>query len=194
MSRRKRGILRVLFLLLLGWLVWTMFGPAFLPSPQVPAPLPPVARPDAPDPSAPIQGQVDRILIEKSARRLSVYQRGTVIRQYRIALGFAPEGDKIRQGDGKTPEGVFKINRRNDRSQFHLSLGLDYPQAGDRERARQGGYDPGGDIFIHGQPNQIAEGMRVSGDWTEGCIAIDNHQIEELFAATGIGTEVEIRP
>ena len=116
------------------------------------------------------------------------------MREYRIALGFAPEGDKARQGDGKTPEGLYKIDRRNDRSKFYLSLGIDYPQAQDRQRARAGGYDPGGDIFIHGQPNQIAEGYRVKGDWTEGCVAIDNAQIAELFAATPIGTEVEIRP
>ncbi|HMQ42607.1 MAG TPA: L,D-transpeptidase family protein [Paracoccus sp. (in: a-proteobacteria)] len=190
-------MLRFLFLLLIGWLLWAMFGPALMNRPIGPDPTPPMARPErpvTPDLNLPLQGDIDRILIEKGARRLSVYQQGNLVREYRIALGFAPDGDKVRQGDGKTPEGVFKVDRRNDRSQFHLSLGLDYPQPEDRRRASVGGYNPGGDIFIHGQPNHIAEGYRVKGDWTEGCIAIDNHQIDELFAATRIGTEVEIRP
>ncbi|TKW67466.1 MAG: hypothetical protein DI616_06270 [Paracoccus denitrificans] len=166
-----------------------MLGPATLgPGPE---PVRPVPRPEL---SLPLEGHIDRILIEKKARRLSVYQEGRLVREYRIALGSAPDGDKVRQGDGRTPEGVFKVDRRNDKSRFHLSLGLDYPKPEDRTRARAGGYDPGGDIFIHGQPNQIAAGHRVKGDWTDGCIAIDNHQIDELFAATRIGTEVEIRP
>ncbi|MFD2844536.1 L,D-transpeptidase family protein [Paracoccus cavernae] len=82
----------------------------------------------------------------------------------------------------------------NDKSRFHLSLGLDYPQMKHREAARKAGVDPGGDIMIHGQPNEIAQGFRVKGDWTEGCIAIDDHEIEDIFAMTRIGTEVEIRP
>ncbi|MFV0410734.1 MAG: murein L,D-transpeptidase family protein [Paracoccus sp. (in: a-proteobacteria)] len=204
-----RLLLRILFLLALCWLLWLMFGPGFRPAPDS-APdaalpetaAPPPARParpwpptrPAPDLSRPIEGNIDRILIEKGARRLSVYQDGQLVRQYRIALGFAPMGDKDRQGDGRTPEGLFKVDRRNDQSQYHLSLGIDYPQPEDRARARTGSYDPGGDIFIHGQPNQIEEGFRVRGDWTAGCIAIDNHQIDELFAATPVGTEVEIRP
>ena len=198
--------LRILLLGLILWLLWTMFGGEFT-RPHVPPvgpdPVPPVSRPDrpqppvqppAPDRSQPLRGNIDRILIEKGARRLTVYQDGKRVREYRIALGFTPDGDKVRQGDGKTPEGIYKIDRRNDRSKFHLSLGINYPQPEDRARAKKGGYSPGGDIFIHGQPNQIADGYRVKGDWTEGCVAIDNHQIEELFAATPMGTEVEIRP
>lgn len=168
-----------------------MLGPTGLVPPSGVDPVRPVPRPEL---SLPISGSIDRILIEKQTRRMAVYQQGRLVREYRIALGFTPTGDKARQGDGKTPEGVFKVNRRNDQSQFHLSLGLDYPLPKDRARARAGGYDPGGDIFIHGQPNRIADGFRVKGDWTDGCIAIDNHQIAELFAATPIGTEVEIRP
>lgn len=182
-------MLRLAIFLIIGWILWTMLGPATLgPGPE---PVRPVPRPEL---SLPLEGHIDRILIEKKARRLSVYQEGRLVREYRIALGSAPDGDKVRQGDGRTPEGVFKVDRRNDKSRFHLSLGLDYPKPEDRTRARAGGYDPGGDIFIHGQPNQIAAGHRVKGDWTDGCIAIDNHQIDELFAATRIGTEVEIRP
>lgn len=195
--------LRILLLLLILWLLWSMFGGDFTRPPAPPVgsdPVPPVSRPirperpPAPDLSQPLRGNIDRILIEKGARRLTVYQDGKRVREYRIALGFTPDGDKVRQGDGKTPEGIYKIDRRNDRSKFHLSLGINYPQPEDRARAKKGGYSPGGDIFIHGQPNQIADGYRVKGDWTEGCVAIDNHQIEELFAATPMGTEVEIRP
>ncbi|MFT4150759.1 MAG: L,D-transpeptidase family protein [Paracoccaceae bacterium] len=142
----------------------------------------------------PLSGPVDRILVEKSARRMVVFRDGQRLREYRIALGFAPEGDKIRQGDGKTPEGVFRIDRRNAQSAYHLSLGLDYPRAGDRARAATGGYDPGGDIMIHGQPNVVPAGMKVPGDWTAGCIAVTNDEIAELFAAVAVGTTVEIRP
>ena len=137
---------------------------------------------------------VTRIDVFKSRRVMTFYSGTTPIKSYNFGLGYAPVGNKEYEGDGKTPEGIYKIDRRNDRSKFHLSLGINYPQPEDRARAKKGGYSPGGDIFIHGQPNQIADGYRVKGDWTEGCVAIDNHQIEELFAATPMGTEVEIRP
>ncbi|MDO5529639.1 MAG: L,D-transpeptidase family protein [Paracoccus sp. (in: a-proteobacteria)] len=194
---------RIGLLLAILALVWAMFGPAIMRAPDIAPERPPIARPDRPQPTlpsagprpdAPIIGQIDRIEIDKAARRLTAFQNGAAVRVYEIQLGFAPEGTKIRQGDGKTPEGVFRVDRRNDRSAFHLSLGLDYPLPADRARARAGGYDPGGDIFIHGQPNQIEEGFRVRGDWTDGCVAITNDEIRELFAATPIGTTVEIRP
>ena len=153
-----------------------------------PAPAP------VPQPLPPLVGTVDRIVIEKAARRMVLMQAGQPVRSYRIALGFTPTGDKARQGDGRTPEGVFTINRRNDKSAYHLSLGLDYPQAEDRARARAGGYDPGGDIMIHGQPNSLPEGYIVKGDWTAGCIAVTNAEMREIWAATPTGTPVEIRP
>lgn len=157
------------------------FVAAFLSS-RAPQPLPPLAR------------TVERIVIDKSDRRMEVYGGGKLLKTYPIALGFAPDGAKQQQGDGKTPEGVFRINRRNDRSRYHLSLGLDYPRPADRARAAQGGYSPGGDIFIHGQPNQIPAGSKLPGDWTAGCIAVTDAEIEELFPRVPIGTEVEIRP
>lgn len=142
----------------------------------------------------PITSQVERILIEKAARRMTVWQKDGPERVYQIALGFTPAGDKTRQGDGKTPEGVFKVDRRNTASAFHLSLGIDYPQKSHRQAARAAGLDPGGDIMIHGQPNQVPDGYKVKGDWTAGCIAITNGEIDELFAHVKMGTEVEIRP
>lgn len=150
--------------------------------------------PEPPIPRAPLTGQIDRIVIEKAARRLTVYRDGAALRAYPVALGFAPEGDKRRQGDGRTPEGVFRIDRRNAASAFHLSLGIDYPQPDDIARARAGGYSPGGDIFIHGQPNGYDWAPTLAYDWTEGCIAVSDAEIEELWRVTPIGTEVEIRP
>jgi murein L,D-transpeptidase YafK len=145
-------------------------------------------------PPPPLTGQIDRIVIEKAARRMQLFQGDRAVRTYRIALGFAPEGDKQRQGDGKTPEGEFTVDRRNGSSAFHLSLGLDYPRPEDRAMAAAGGYDPGGDIFIHGQPNALPEGLKLRGDWTAGCIAVTNSEMREIWAVTPIGTKVEVRP
>lgn len=156
--------------------------------------LPDIFSPPAPPPEVHLTSSVDRILIEKAARKMTVYQKEGPEKTYRIALGRTPVGTKDRQGDGRTPEGRFRIDRLNDKSRFHLSLGLDYPQKQHREAARRAGVNPGGDIMIHGQPNEIARGYRVKGDWTEGCIAVDDHEIEELFAHTKIGTIVDILP
>lgn len=147
-----------------------------------------------PAPLPPLSGQVDRILVEKAARKMTVFRDGIALRSYPVALGFAPTGDKVRQGDGRTPEGIYRIDRRNKNSAFHLSLGINYPKPEDRARAKAGGYDPGGDIFIHGQPNAMPVGMKGRGDWTAGCIAVTNAQIEELWRVVPVGTEVEIRP
>ena len=212
--KRLGGLFSALCLAALVWGLWTLWAPQPAP-PPVPPPaqgwhwprlpdwrlpewrlprLPPVLpRPPA-RPEAPIASPVERILVEKSARRMTVWQRQGGPRRFRIALGFAPEGDKSRQGDGRTPEGIFRIDRLNRQSAYHLSLGLDYPRAHHREAARRGGYDPGGDIMIHGQPNQVPDGYKVKGDWTAGCIAVTNAEIEEIFAHAAIGTEVEIRP
>ena len=160
----------------------------------LPPAFPPAPPPTRPEGAARLSSPVARILIEKSARRMTVFQRDGAPRRFAIALGFAPEGDKTRQGDGRTPEGIFRIDRLNRASAYHLSLGLDYPQARHREAAREAGQDPGGDIMIHGQPNQLPEGTRLAGDWTAGCIAVTNAEIEEIFAHAAIGTRVEILP
>jgi murein L,D-transpeptidase YafK len=145
-------------------------------------------------PAPPLTGTVERIVIEKAARRMMLIQDGQPVRVYQIALGFAPTGTKVRQGDGKTPEGEFTIDRRNEESAFHLSLGLDYPKPADLARAATAGYSPGGDIFIHGQPNALPEGFKLKGDWTAGCIALTNAEMREIWAVTPIGTKVEVRP
>lgn len=145
-------------------------------------------------PLPPLIGQIDRIVAEKSTRRMVLYQGGKIVRSYAMALGFAPDGDKSRQGDGRTPEGIYRINRLNGQSAYHLSLGLDYPQAADSAAAAAGGYDPGGDIMIHGQPDAFPDAAVIKGDWTAGCIAVSNAEIREIFAATPIGTLIEVRP
>lgn len=152
-----------------------------------PEPVPPPVLP-------PLVGPIDRIVVEKSARQMVVYREGVALRTYKIALGFAPDGTKVSQGDGKTPEGSFRIDRVNAQSSYHLSVGLDYPQAADKARAAAGGYDPGGDIFIHGQPNGMPDETVLKGDWTAGCIAVSNAEIREIFAAVQTGTVVDVRP
>lgn len=179
MTNLLRLIILLCLLIGLGFLAASLFGPPL----QVAAPPPPL-----------LKGEIDRIVIEKSARRMQLFQNGKVVRTYAVALGFTPEGDKERQGDGKTPEGSFVINRKNESSAFTLSLGLDYPQPDDLARAAEGGYSPGGDIFIHGQPNALPEGFKLKGDWTAGCIAVSNTEIREIWASTPLGTMVEVLP
>ncbi len=142
---------------------------------------------------APITERADMVLIEKAERRLTLLRDGETLATYNIALGFAPRGDKSKEGDGRTPEGHYKIDRRNDRSAFTLSLGIDYPRPDQRASAASEGRDPGGDIFIHGQPNGYA-GTRIAGDWTLGCAAVSNAEMREIWSRVAIGTNVEIRP
>lgn len=177
MTRLLRLLVYLLLLAGLGFIAASLY------SPMRPVPPPP-----------PLTGEVDRIVIEKAARRMQLIQDGKPVRTYRIALGFAPAGDKKRQGDGRTPEGLFTIDRRNSESAFHLSVGLNYPRPEDVRRAAAGGYSPGGDIFIHGQPNALPDGLKLKGDWTAGCIALTNAEMREVWAVTPIGTTVEIRP
>ncbi len=147
-----------------------------------------------PLPAPPLAGPIDRIEIDKSARRLTLWRGGSMLRSHAIALGREPTGDKIAQGDGRTPEGRFHINRRNRDSRYHLSMGIDYPRLEHIRRAAALGLSPGGDIFIHGQPDDRDPGKRLAPDWTAGCIALDNSAMEELWQVAGIGTEVIIRP
>lgn len=147
-----------------------------------------------PPPLLPAAQRADRVLIEKAERRLTLWRGGEVIASYRIALGFAPDGDKEREGDGRTPEGRYRVDRRNDRSQFYLSLGIDYPRADQRAAARAEGRNPGGDIFIHGQPHRQKGVPALPYDWTAGCAAVSNSEIEEIWQRVAVGTLVEIVP
>lgn len=134
----------------------------------------------------------DHILISKSRRKLYLISNSKAFRSYDISLGFAPVGPKRREGDGRTPEGTYLIDRRNPRSAFHLSLGISYPNAADRAAARRRGVDPGGDIFVHGRPKRNAD--PDSPDWTAGCISVTDREIEEIWVLVRDGTPITIRP
>lgn len=145
-------------------------------------------------PTALLAQDVDHIIIDKSARTLELMAGAKTIKTYRsIKLGDAPRGHKQFEGDEKTPEGEYRIDGRNGGSRYHLSLRISYPNAADREHARRAGRSPGGDIFIHGQPNGSAL-TRIPFDWTDGCIALSNGEIEELWRQVKVGTRVTIRP
>jgi tetratricopeptide (TPR) repeat protein len=138
----------------------------------------------------------DRVLIEKKARRLTLFSKGEAIKTYRIALGGNPVGPKERQGDNKTPEGTYTIESRNRNSDYHLSLRLSYPDEKDKRHAKALGVSPGGDIMIHGIKNGLSwvGGFHTGIDWTQGCIAVTNKEMEEIARLTPNGTPVEIRP
>ena len=139
-------------------------------------------------------GEADFVLVDKSDRTLTLYRENQVLRTYSgIAFGDAPMGHKRFEGDERTPEGRYTIDTRNPNSAYYLSLRISYPNAEDRAFASQYGLSPGGDIFIHGQPNQLTQG-RMRGDWTDGCIALSNDEIEELWQIVPNGTPIEIRP
>lgn len=142
------------------------------------------------------KGSADRVLIEKADRRLTLYAKGEVLKVYRIALGGNPVGAKERQGDNKTPEGKYHIEGRNRDSRFHLSLRISYPNERDRKRARELGVAPGSDIMIHGLKNGYSwvGDMHTVNDWTQGCVAVTDEEIEEIAKLVPNGTPVEIRP
>jgi murein L,D-transpeptidase YafK len=141
------------------------------------------------------EGEVaDFILIDKSERTLWVYQGANVIRTYHgLQFGDRPIGHKQFEGDERTPEGRYTITYGNRQSSYFLSLYIDYPNAADRAFARARGRSPGGLIFIHGQPNGLPNDQRVPGDWTDGCIALTNAEIAELWSLVPDGTPIEIR-
>lgn len=142
------------------------------------------------------QGPADKILIEKKERRLTLISRGKVLKIYKIALGGNPNGPKERQGDNKTPEGTYVIDSRNRGSRYHLSLHISYPNEKDKKRAKQLGVSPGGDIMIHGIKNGFSwvGDLHTGVDWTKGCIAVTDEEIEEIDRLVPNGTTVEIRP
>ena len=138
----------------------------------------------------------DKVLIEKKERRLTLLSKEEVIKTYKIALGGNPVGPKERQGDNKTPEGTYIIDSRNSNSGYHLSLHISYPNEKDKMRAKKLGVSPGGDIMIHGIKNGLAwiGDFHAEVDWTEGCIAVTDKEIEEIERLVPNGTIVEIRP
>jgi tetratricopeptide (TPR) repeat protein len=141
-------------------------------------------------------GPADKILIEKKERRLTLISKNRVLKTYKIALGGDPDGPKERRGDNKTPEGTYIIESRNKNSRYHLSLRISYPNEKDKKRAKELGVSPGGDIMIHGIKNGFSwiGGTHSDFDWTRGCIAVTDEEIEEIDKLAPDGTVVEIRP
>lgn len=146
--------------------------------------------------NAAFSATVTRAVVHKSKREMLLFSGDRLLKSYRIALGRNPIGPKQQQGDGKTPEGKYVISGRNPKSLFHLSLRISYPSREDSQRARRMGVSPGGDIMIHGLPNRVEklEGLGLADDWTEGCIAVTNEEIRELWNLLPNGTPIEILP
>ncbi len=136
-------------------------------------------------------GRADDVLVDKSDRQLQLLRDGAVIATFPVALGFAPEGYKTQQGDGRTPEGRYALDWRNPKSRFYLSIHISYPNAADEAQAAARGVSPGGDIFIHGTPWLATVAGR---DWTLGCIAVSNADMDAIWTSVPDGTPITIRP
>lgn len=144
----------------------------------------------------PTSPQADRVVVRKADRRLVLLREGDVLRTYRVALGRNPERPKVAEGDGRTPEGRYVLDWRNPDSRFHRSIHISYPAPRDVERAQRLGVDPGGAIMIHGLPGELALIGRHHAplDWTEGCIAVTNREMDEIWALVPDGTPIWILP
>jgi murein L,D-transpeptidase YafK len=138
----------------------------------------------------------DRVLVRKSERRLYLMRGNDVLRAYKISLGLNPGGHKERVGDFRTPEGSYKLTRRNTRSDFFLSIQVSYPNDVDTRKARRNGWDPGGAIMIHGLPNdpRHTPDYYATQDWTDGCIAVTNADMVEIWMMTSDNVPIEIQP
>lgn len=164
--------------LLTGWAAFLLCGLGFAQNPAKPT------------------RHADRVLVLKKEHTLQLLSRGKVIKTYKVALGGDPVGPKARQGDHKTPEGVYVLDRRNAHSQFYKSIHISYPNERDRAAARRKGVSAGGDVFVHGLPNgygSIGAAHRLK-DWTDGCVAVTDEEIDEIWVAVADGTPIEIRP
>ena len=146
--------------------------------------------------SLPSHARADLVVVDKSERLLTLYAAGVALRSYRIALGRAPTGAKQREGDNRTPEGRYLIDARNERSGFHRALRITYPSTIESSHAHDLGCSPGGDVMIHGLRHGLGWLGRAhrAMDWTRGCIAVTNEEIDEIWRVVPDGTPIEIRP
>jgi len=156
---------------------------------SLPEPAPPTLRPGE-------LPAVDRVVVHKAQRRLDLMRGGTVVRTYHIALGLNPTGQKERSGDFRTPEGNYHLDRRNARSDYFLSIKVSYPNDEDLKRARARHWDSGGSIMIHGLPNLLKHQIEYyeHNDWTDGCIAVSNADMVEIWMLTPDNTPIDILP
>jgi murein L,D-transpeptidase YafK len=144
----------------------------------------------------PGEQRADRIVVVKSNHTMTLMAGGRTLKVYRVALGRGPSGPKEHAGDNKTPEGEYVIDQKNAKSRFHLALHISYPNADDKKRAHDKGVDPGGAVMIHGLENGLGWLGPVQHymDWTEGCVAVDNSEIEEIWRLVPTGIPIEIKP
>jgi lipoprotein-anchoring transpeptidase ErfK/SrfK len=156
---------------------------------------PPVPSPKAPSPKAPSL-KADLVVVQKAARRLDLYQNGMLLKSYAVSLGPNPVGPKLHQGDGRTPEGEYRIDYRKADSSFHRALHISYPEPKDTAAARTRGVSPGGLIMIHGTKNGLTPHReeQLPADWTEGCIAVTNQEIDEIWRNVPDGTKIILEP
>jgi murein L,D-transpeptidase YafK len=140
--------------------------------------------------------QADKVVVIKKKRVLLLVKDGEILRRYRVAIGRNPVGTKTRQGDNRTPEGVYVLDKRNPRSRFYRSIHISYPNSDDISRAQRRGVSPGCDIMIHGLPRNYEDvgDLHTVTDWTKGCIAVTNAEIDEIWSFVPDGTPIEIRP
>jgi murein L,D-transpeptidase YafK len=140
--------------------------------------------------------KVDRILIVKSTRTMTLMNGSEILKTYKVALGAVPIGPKHQQGDHKTPEGIYAVEAKIPNSQFHRALLISYPNAADRERARKMGVKPGGAVETHGIGEKYGYlgALHRATDWTDGCVAVTNEEIDEIYPLVSVGTTIEIRP
>ncbi len=140
--------------------------------------------------------KADEVMVDKSERRLYLLKDGDVLRSYPVTFGDDPQGHKVREGDGRTPEGRYTLGYKNANSSYYKSIHITYPNAEDRDRARAQGVDPGGDIMVHGQPNHWGWAGPILQllNWTDGCVALRNGHMDEVWDSVDPGTPIEIRP
>ncbi len=141
--------------------------------------------------------EVDLVLVKKSDRKMYLISQDRIIKKYNVALGRNPRGHKRQQGDGRTPEGRYVLDYKKSDSAFYKAIHISYPNREDRKSARQQGVDPGGRIMIHGQKNGGPEWLSLISEevnWTDGCIAVTNKEMDEIWRLVNVGTPIEIRP
>jgi murein L,D-transpeptidase YafK len=146
--------------------------------------------------SLPANAQANLVVVTKSARRLDLYRGGSLLKSYSVSLGGHPLGPKQRQGDGKTPEGQYVLDYRNPGSSFHRALHISYPGPADRAAARLSGVDPGGQVMVHGIANGLGwlGRLHLALDWTDGCVAVTNQEMDEIWRAVPAGTRIVLKP
>ena len=146
------------------------------------------------DAPLPASATADKVIVLKHERKLLLIKGNEVLKTYSVSLGGNPVGFKIMEGDRRTPEGNYVLDRHNAHSQYYKSIHISYPNAEDVARARKLGVSPGGELYIHGLPNDFHGDSEALGDWTEGCIAVTNAEIDEIWRAVADGTPIEIKP